>query len=155
LRWASGRLPAGSRALLDTEDLVQETLAGAVRQIEKFEPKHQGAFHAYLRQAIKNRIRDAVRKAARSSPATPLPPGARDPGASPLEATIGREALERYEAALARLPEDQREAVVARIEMDMSYEEIARAVGKPSPDAARMTVTRALARLAKELGHES
>ena len=63
--------------------------------------------------------------------------------------------LERYEAARGRLtPEDQR-AIVARCEWGMSHEEVAQALGKPSANAARVAVHRALVRLAKEMasGH--
>jgi DNA-directed RNA polymerase specialized sigma24 family protein len=35
--------------------------------------------------------------------------------------------------------------------MDSSYAEVARALGKPSVDAARMAVSRALLRLAEEM----
>ena len=35
-----------------------------------------------------------------------------------------------------------------RVEMGLTWEQIAEALGKPSTDAARMLVTRALARLA-------
>ena len=61
------------------------------------------------------------------------------------------EAVERYEAALARLRAEEREAIVARIEMGGSYQEVAQALGKPSADAARMAVSRALLRLAEEM----
>jgi DNA-directed RNA polymerase specialized sigma24 family protein len=40
---------------------------------------------------------------------------------------------------------------VARLELECTYEEIADALGKSSADAARMTVKRALARLAREM----
>ena len=78
-----------------------------------------------------------------------------DSNASPLEQAIGREAVERYEAALARLRAEDREAIVARIEMEMSYREAAAALNKPTEDAARMAVSRALVRLAKEMDHGS
>jgi RNA polymerase sigma-70 factor (ECF subfamily) len=84
-----------------------------------------------------------------------IQPTAADPGASPFEETLGREAAERYEAALARLKEAEREAVIARVELGLDYEGIAEALGKPSPDAARMAVVRALVRLAQEMGHGS
>ena len=35
--------------------------------------------------------------------------------------------------------------------MDGSYQDVARALGKPSADAARMAVSRALLRLAEEM----
>jgi RNA polymerase sigma-70 factor (ECF subfamily) len=150
-RWASGRLPRWSRDLMDTDDLVQETVVRTVNRIDAFEPRHQGALQAYLRQAVMNRIRDEVRRGTRGPSQAELDANLADRHASPLEEVIGREAVERYEAALAALRPEEREAIVARVEMDGSYEQVARALGKPSPDAARMAVSRALLRLAQEM----
>ena len=153
-RWASGRLPRWSRDLMDTDDLVQETVVRAVKRIDRFESRHEGALQAYLRQAIVNRIRDEIRRSRRSPTPIMLDDNAADNGASPLEAAIGEEALDRYEAALARLRPEEREAIVARVEMDGSYQDVAQALGKPSADAARMAVSRALVRLAQEMSRE-
>jgi RNA polymerase sigma-70 factor, ECF subfamily len=153
-RWASGRLPRWTRDLMDTDDLVQETVVRAVKRMDRFESRHEGALQAYLRQAIVNRIRDEVRRAKRSPASDILDDNAADPSASPLEEAIGMEAMERYEAALARLRPEEREAIVTRVEMDGSYQEVARALGKPSADAARMAVSRALLRLAQEMSLE-
>jgi RNA polymerase sigma factor (sigma-70 family) len=150
-RWASGRLPRWSRDLMDTDDLVQETVIRAVKRMSSFESRHDGALQAYLRQAVVNRIRDEIRRAGRSPATKELDENQRDAGASPLEQAIGHEALDRYEAALARLRPEEREAIVARIEMECSYQEVAQAIGKPSADAARMTVSRALLKLAEEM----
>ena len=150
-RWATGRLPRWTRDLMDTDDLVQETVLRSVKRIEAFESRHEGALQAYLRQAVVNRIRDEVRRTKRSPIATELNENQSDGATSPLDAAIGREAVERYEAALARLRPEDREAIVARIEMDGSYQEVAQALGKPSADAARMAVSRALLRLAEEM----
>ena len=150
-RWASGRLPRWTRDLMDTDDLVQETVVRAVKRMDNFESRHEGALQAYLRQAIVNRIRDEVRRTKRSPIATELDENASDRTASPLEAAIGAEALERYEAALTRLRPEEREAIVARVEMDGTYQEVAQALGKPTADAARMAVSRALLRLAEEM----
>jgi RNA polymerase sigma-70 factor (ECF subfamily) len=46
---------------------------------------------------------------------------------------------------------DERQAVIARVEMGMSYDEIAALLDKPTANAARMTVVRALLRLAEEM----
>jgi len=153
-RWASGRLPRWTRDLMDTDDLVQETVVRAVKRINRFESRHEGALQAYLRQAVINRIRDEVRRARRSPAPDLLDDNAADPGASPLEEAIGAEAMERYEAALERLRPEEREAIVTRVEMDGSYQDVAKALGKPSADAARMAVTRALLRLAQEMSRE-
>ena len=150
-RWASGRLPRSQRDLMDTDDLVQETAIRAVKRLSDFEPRHDGALQAYLRQAVMNRIRDEIRHAGRMPVVTELDDNARGREASPLEAAIGQEAVERYEAALARLRPDDREAIVARVEMDCSYEEVAQALGKPTAGAARVAISRALVRLAEEM----
>src|SRR2546423_5851671 len=153
-RWASGRLPRWTRDLMDTDDLVQETVFRAVKRMDRFESRHEGALQAYLRQAVVNRIRDEVRRAKRAPVSEVLDDNAAGVAASPLEEAIGAEALQRYEAALGRLRPEEREAIVARVEMDGSYADVARALGKPSADAARMAVTRALLRLAEEMSHE-
>ncbi len=150
-RWASGRLPRWSRDLMDTDDLVQETVIRAVKRVDAFEPRHDGALQAYLRQAVMNRIRDEIRRNSRLPGADTLDEGHQESSASPLDQAIGREAVDRYEAALARLRPEEREAIIMRVEMDESYSAMARALGKPSPDAARMAVSRALLRLAEEM----
>ena len=70
---------------------------------------------------------------------------------SPLEQAIGREAVECYELALQRLTAEEREAIIARVEMGFSFEELAEALGKPTPDAARKTAHRAFVRLTEEM----
>jgi RNA polymerase sigma-70 factor (ECF subfamily) len=148
-RWASGRLPRGARDLSDTEDLVQETIISALRHIDHIEIRGEGALQAYLRRAVLNRIRDELRRHGRRGVVETLDENVRTKEDSPLEVAIGNEALERYEAALARLNAGDREAVIARIELGQTYAEIASALGKPSTEAARMAVNRALARLAR------
>jgi RNA polymerase sigma factor (sigma-70 family) len=150
-RWASGRLPQWTRDLMSTDDLVQETFIRVMKGIDRFEMRHEGALHGYLRQAIVNRVRDEVRRGKRAPALTDLNEHHADRDATPLELAIGQEALERYEAALGRLRTEEREAIVARVEMGLSYQEIAEALGKPTPEAARMAVSRALMRLAREM----
>lgn len=150
-RWAHGRLPAHSRSLLNTDDLAQEVLCRAIVSLERFEPRHEGAFQGFLRQVMMNCVRDQVR-GARRKPTDELVEEehfATDP--SPMELAIGQEALERYEASLQRLKPQERELIVARCELDFSNEEIAALFDKPTPSAARVAVARALARLAQEM----
>ena len=154
-RWASGRLPKWARDISDTEDLVQETLLQTFKRIGDFEPRCVGALQAYLRQAVLNRIREELRRKGRRPEATDLDDIEIDSAESPLEQAIGREAVECYEQALARLKAEEREAIIARVEMGYSYEELAEALGKPTPDAARKAAQRALVRLAEEMKHGS
>jgi RNA polymerase sigma-70 factor (ECF subfamily) len=150
-RWAAGRLPRWARTMVDTSDLVQETLFQTFRKIETFRPERVGALQAYLRQAVLNRIRDELRKAGRRPPADTLDEEHVDPGPSPLEEAIGREATARYEAALAALRPEEREAIIGRIELGYTYDELAEALGKPSGEAARKAAERALVRLVEEM----
>jgi RNA polymerase sigma factor (sigma-70 family) len=64
-RFAHGRLPAASRDMLDTNDLVQDTLVASLKHIDAFQPQREGALLAYLRQAVVNRVRDEARRKAR------------------------------------------------------------------------------------------
>ena len=151
-RWASGRLPRWARDMADTQDLVQEALFQTFKRIERFEPRGEGALHAYLRQAILNRIREELRRAKRRPARSELDSAAEDDARSPLAAAIGQEAIDRYDRALAQLRPDDRELVVARIELGYTNREIAELLDKPTPNAARMATERAVVRLAKEMG---
>lgn len=153
-RWAHGRLPGYARDLVDTQDLVQDTVVQMLRHVDRFEARHEGAIHAYLRQAVLNRIRDELRRHGRKGTAVELDDRLQSPDASPLQQAIGHEGIERYEAALAKLRPEEREAIVGRLELRYSYAELAENLGKPSPDAARVAVTRAMQRLLAHMGHE-
>ena len=80
-----------------------------------------------------------------------LDTGHPDDASSPLELAVGSELLDRYERALEQLRPAEREAIIARVELGYSYEELAAALDKPTPGAARLAVTRALARLARQM----
>lgn len=150
-RWTHGRLPRWARDVADTADLVQDTLLETLKQLDRFEHRGNGALQAYLRQAVMNRIRNEFRKRAIRGVASTLDSRMPDEATSPLEAAIGQELLDEYDAALTRLRPEERDAVVSRVEFDLSYAELADVLDKPSPDAARMAVVRALVRLAEEM----
>lgn len=150
-RWAHGRLPRWARDIADTTDLVQETILETLKRLDRFEHRGDGALQAYLRQAVMNRIRNELRKQAIRGATLALDSGMQDQGTSPLEAAAAHEILDQYDTALQRLTPEEREAVVSRVEFDLSYAELADVLGKPSPDAARMAVVRALVRLAEEM----
>ena len=150
-RWASGRLPRWARQIADTSDLVQETVIATLRNLPSFEARGEGALQGYLRQALINRVRNEMRRALTRPAPAEIDSALAHEGTSPLEAAIGSQTLDRYEAALARLTGDEREAVITRVEFGLSYAEVAEALGKPSADAARMAVVRALVKLAREM----
>jgi RNA polymerase sigma factor (sigma-70 family) len=150
-RWISGRLPKWARDMADTDDLVQDALLQTFKRIEVFDPRGPGALQAYLRQAVFNRVRDELRRKGRRPESTDLDGVELASDQSPLEEAIGSEAVDRYERALQRLRPDEREAIVARVELGYTYEELAEALGKPTPDAARKAAQRALLKLASEM----
>lgn len=151
-RWARGRLPRWARGLTDTDDLVQDTMLRSLRGVEAFESAHSGAFLAYLRQGVLNRMRDEIRR-TRRRPVTETAGEIRDEKPSPVDEVIGREDLGRYEVALTRIRPEDREAILARVELGLTYQQMAEALGKPSADAARVATSRALLRLAREMAH--
>ncbi len=154
-RWASGRLPHRARSLLDTADLVQETLMRVLQGLDRIEVGEPGMFQAYVRQAVLNRVRDQVRWAERRSgvdEATLLELPANAP--SPLDEAIGSDVLQRFEAAMASVSEQDRQLLHLRIELQFDYDEIAAMTESQSRDAARMAVRRALRRLTEEMGRD-
>ena len=153
-RWARGRVPPAARGLLDTEDLVQSALLRAFQRIETFEARGPGAFLAYCRTVCLNLLRDELRRIGRRPSVGALTGEEIERAPSPLELAIGRDLFERYEAALAAMAPEHQEAIILRVEMGFPYDEVARSLGSASPDAARMTVSRALLRLAEALGVE-
>lgn len=150
-QWMSGRVPRWARDAADTEDLVQDTLIDSLHRLPEFEHRCEGSLQAYFRQAVLNRVRTQFRRASRRGPTLPLDAGILDEGISPLEAAIGSEMTDRYEQALTRISPQERELVIARVEMGYTNDEIAAIFQKPSRDAARVAVARALVRLAGEM----
>lgn len=149
-RWARGRLPSAARGALDTQDLVQETILSSLHHLDHFESRHEGALQAYLRQAVLNRVRDEARRTRRRPAQAELTDSQPSDEASPLDIAIGRQGVERYEAALRRLRPADREAIIGRLELQHDYQALATILGKPTANAARVAVTRALARLVEQ-----
>jgi RNA polymerase sigma factor (sigma-70 family) len=151
-RWARGRLPRWARSLIDTGDLVQDALARTVPHLSRFEPRHEKALQAYLRNAVQNRIRDELRHAGRTPQLEDLNDAAPEGGVagtglSPLETLLQDERHTLFTRALARLNDADRTVVVARLQLGYAYDQIALMMGKRSADSARMAVTRAIERL--------
>lgn len=150
-RWAHGRVPAWARAAVDSGDLVQETVLHTIRNLDSFEPRREGALLGYLRRGLLNRVRDQIRRAARHPTRGGLDEAYVDPATSPLASAMDRENRQRYAAALTRLKPGDRTAIVGRIELGYSYEQLALTLAKPTAEAARLAVRRALLRLAEEM----
>lgn len=151
VRWASGRLPAAARGLSETQDLVQEVLIQAFRRIGEIEIRGEGSLQAYLRTVLLNAIRMEIRKARRRPAVSELAVDVEAPDPSPLQRVIGVEMLDRYDKALDSLKPEERDLVVAHIEFGFSHQEMAEAFARPSANAARMALQRALLNLADRM----
>jgi RNA polymerase sigma factor (sigma-70 family) len=134
----------------DTTDLVHDAIVRTLGRGGAFEPRSERALAGYLREAVRNRIRDEHRRVARRG--IPDTPGEAivDPGPSPFEQAAASEAEAKYRGALARLGEKDRELIVAHVELDYSHEQLG-CMTRRSPNAARMALQRALGRLAAQM----
>ena len=150
-RLAHARVPAWARNSIDTGDLVQDTLLKTYRHLDTFESQYEGVLIGYLRRSLLNRIRSQFRQASRHPSPVELKEHHADTGASPLELVIGDEQRQRYTAAMRRLKAPDRHAIVGRVELGYSYEQLALVLKKPTAEAARVAVRRALIRLGDEM----
>ena len=150
-RWAHRRLPGAARGCQDTCDLVQEVALRMLKNRDRFEVRHPGAVRGYMQQALSNLIRDEIRRIMRRPIPVELPHEEELPagGESPLDALMQRDAAGRYRRALRTLRPLDRALVVARIDRAQSAQEIESEFGYPTTNAARVAVSRALARLAR------
>jgi RNA polymerase sigma factor (sigma-70 family) len=149
-RWARGRLPGYARNDANTEDVVQDAVVQTLKGLRNFQHRTVGGLQAYLRTSVVNRIRDLIRRSKRRGISVELDEELPAETTSPLESAILQEGLARFLEALQRLKPADRQVVVWRLELGYSVDEIAQRLGK-STGAARMTVYRAMGRLATEL----
>ena len=148
-RFAQGRLPAWARGAGDTQDLVQNVLVRALPRLSTWESQSRGALRAFLRKAVANQIVDEIRKARKRMGSPALLDGLPDAAPSPLARVIQDESVRKLRAALAQLSESDRRLLAARFGSGYRYNEIAMRLKRPSANAARVAVERAVGRLAK------
>ena len=148
-RWTHGRLPRWVRGVIDTSDLVQESLHHTFSRLAWFEPEHAGALRAYLRRAVDNRIRDELRRAVfrRGAIAPDVPLRFTDDATAQFAQLVDDQAWRRYIQGLKQLNARDRRLIVGRAELGYNYRQLAFTERLPSADAARKAVRRALARL--------
>lgn len=154
LRWTRGRLPAYARRRMDTADLVQEALTGALVHLPDLDQRAPESVRAYVQESIRNRIRDEIRRAGLGEVTNDTDHPTPDGAASPLEHAIDAENERRFRAALAHLDEQDQALVIGRVYQHRSYKELAAATGKQSEDAARVGTRRAMLRLARWMGKD-
>jgi len=134
----------GDRAA--AEDVVHDAFAGLYRRWGHL--SDAGKAQAYLRSAVLNGCRSALRRAGRT-PVAQTVEHAPDAAA----ALLASQARQSVLAALRRLPDRQREALVLRYYLDLSDGEIAAAMSIGT-STVRSTVHRGLAALERMLSEE-
>jgi RNA polymerase sigma-70 factor (ECF subfamily) len=148
------KLGERARTFAEVDDIVQETLLRAFRDIEHFSYQAPGSFLRWLSAIADHAIVDRVRYHGRerraaeeipfrseSNPAGPEPADTK----TPSRLLAQREAVERLLTRLSALPEDYRKVILmAKIE-GLSTAEIAAHMGK-SREAVALLVYRAVKR---------
>ena len=150
-RFAQARLSQQGQGFVDTDDVVQEVTISVFRRLHRIELRFPGALLAYLRRSVANRVADEHRRTMRQGLAASLPEDLQDPRQSPLDFTMDNEKLRLYRTALRTLAPDDQMAIVLRLERGASYDDIAARLGKPTGNAARVAVARAMYKLAKRM----
>lgn len=146
----------------EPDDLVQDAVLLAFRNLSRFEYRGKGSFLAWLFSCADLEFRRAWRHAHADKrdegrnaapPATGWAPP--DAGPSPSEAVRGAELGERLRRLIDELPEREREALVLRRFLGLDAEAIRVELELPSAGAARALLSRAQVRLAERLGDGS
>lgn len=165
------RLGARLRRRLETGDILGEVFAKAIEIFDRFEMRDEGSMLRWLGQIAERRIRDEAdkQKALKRSAAAEVPIGGGADGGAPDSgprdvADTGRsrpevraqqsEDEQRLEAAMDRLEPGYREIILARDYEGLSWQDVAAATGRPTPDAARMYHAKATLQLTKLLQGE-
>jgi RNA polymerase sigma factor (sigma-70 family) len=149
--WARRRLPAWARDLAETEDLVQETLFNAVRNLHGFEMRDEHSLRAYMKSAVRNRVQDEIKRVCRHPVGDCLTDAMSTTEPSPMRRAIAREEFWRCRAALARLKPVDRRLILTALSEDLTFNELANRMKIRSADTARIALNRAVQRLGREM----
>ena len=129
------------------EDVVQDAFLGLYRNWDRLDD-HGNAL-TYVRSAVLNRCRNALRQRGQRERHDRQGPGPMASESAEAMALIGEE-HQQVLAAIRALPGRQREALVLRFYLDLSEEETARAMGV-SRGTVKSATSRAVAALGRKL----
>ena len=146
-RCAAGRIGTARLQHLDPADVAQDAALRFFRRLARFQPRHDQAVAAYLRRIVANRILDEIRRVARHRREDERVEDLVSLGATPLDRTLTAERGRRLREAVEQLTPRERALLESRFGEGQRYAEIACRHGKPSADAARVAVRRAIQRL--------
>jgi DNA-directed RNA polymerase specialized sigma24 family protein len=100
-----------------------------------------------MRGVLLNLVRDAARQARRKPVVVPLEDDLASDERSPAVALSERQARADYRSAWSQLSAKDRDCIRSRLEDRLPYDAIAKRLGMPSANAARVAFGRALMRL--------
>ena len=129
------------------EDVVQDAFLGLYRHWDRL--ADPGNALTYVRSAVLNRCRNALRQRGQRERHDRQGPGPTASESAEAVALIGEE-HQQVLAAIRALPDRQREALVLRFYLDLSEEETARAMGV-SRGTVKSATSRAVAALGRKL----
>lgn len=171
LRSIAKRIPRSLAGAVHPEDILQQTYLKAFRSIDRFEPRSEHSFYAWLKVIAQRHLLDEIRKHAKD----PLGPGARrhapkqdassstmmgvsqfleDGGMLPNEAAHREELLRAMQVALATLDPHYVQAIELRYFKNYSKERVAAELGV-GIDALRGILFRARKKLKESIGRLS
>lgn len=129
-RFVAVKLRPGDPAV---DDVVQETLVGAMTSVSRLRGEDEAAFVRWLLSIARFKIADHYRTAY-ARPADPLPdqpPKATAQIADPQDLAVERAASQRLRQALAQLTPDQEEVLVLKFVLGYDNEQVAAITQRP------------------------
>ncbi|HEY6330369.1 MAG TPA: RNA polymerase sigma factor [Blastocatellia bacterium] len=157
------RLGSELNRIVDVDDILQETLIRAYRDIDKFEYRGSGSLMSWLTRIADHVIADLARSGGRQKRAAELVrfrsegnPAGPDPVdyATPSRIFRENEDLTRLLEKLHLLPDDYRNVILMAKVEGLTSREIADRLGKP-PEKVSLLLHRAIKRLRKLLDSPS
>ena len=143
------RMGAMPRAIVEVEDILQETFTGALESITKLKWQGEESFYRWLASIAEHLIWASARRTAKSPLRLEHEAPAKDP--SPSKNVRRDERFDRLQNALNKLSDAHRTVIVlARLER-LNMEEIARRMGR-SPNAVKKLLARALLEMKQSFG---
>lgn len=157
------------QSALDPDDVMQVTYLEAFLRIERFQPRHEGSFLAWLTLIAENNLRDAIKELERQKRPNPrhrVQAGGQDDSYVALVELLGAtmttpsivaarsELQSALDQALNTLPADYAKVVRLYDLEGRDAKEVAQLMGK-SPGAVYMLLARAHDRLRDALGSGS
>ena len=148
-------------ALADCDDILQDALFRAYRNIESFTLQSTGTFYSYMVHCVRASISDAARRENAEKRGAGTVKGFGDfnlasclfpaDGPTPSAVVRGKEAEERIEEALCHLSSKDRHLIMYRCLYGMTFGEIAEKLGLGNQQTVRTALARARQRLEKKI----